>query len=195
MVRQTSNGRMLERIDPKREGKEGEITVVIETPQGSRNKYKYDQEIDAFTLSSVLPAGASFPYDFGFVPSTVGDDGDPLDVLVLMDEPAFPGCVLAVRPIGVIEADQTEKDGKIEKNDRVICVASTARTHGNVRDIGDLADELVEEITHFFISYNDARGRRFEPTGKSNRGRALELIERGRGRFSEERDGADRKKD
>src|SRR5215471_19324706 len=77
------------------------IRVVIETPKGSRNKYALDADNKVFVLKKVLPAGMEFPYDFGFVPSTRADDGDPVDVLVLMDEPAFPGCVLTCRPIGV----------------------------------------------------------------------------------------------
>src|SRR4029453_15828071 len=77
------------------------VRVVIETPKGSRNKYAFDVKDKFFALKKVLPAGMAFPYDFGFVPSTRAEDGDPVDVLVLMDEPAFPGCVLTCRPIGV----------------------------------------------------------------------------------------------
>src|SRR5215210_5336873 len=114
-----------------------ELHVIIETPQGSRNKFNYDEELGLFKLGGVLPAGASFPFDFGFVPSTVGGDGDPLDVLLLMDEPAFTGCLVAARLIGVIEADQTE-DGETTRNDRVIAVATTSRNHGDLRSIQDL---------------------------------------------------------
>src|SRR5215212_8024826 len=87
------------------------VNVVVETPQGSRNKYNFDERLGVFRLGGVLPAGAVFPFDFGFVPSTVGGDGDPLDVLVLMDEPAFPGCLVEARLLGVVEAVQTERDG------------------------------------------------------------------------------------
>src|SRR5690349_6348428 len=81
------------------------IRVIIETPRGARNKFKFDESLQVFRLSSVLPAGAVFPYDFGYVPGTHGDDGDPLDVLVLMDAPAFCGCLVPSRLIGVIEAE------------------------------------------------------------------------------------------
>jgi len=81
------------------------IQVVIETPKGSRNKYAFDPEQKTFQLTKVLPAGMAFPYDFGFVPSTKAEDGDPTDVLVLMDEPAFPGCLLTCRVIGIIEGE------------------------------------------------------------------------------------------
>jgi hypothetical protein len=84
------------------------IKVIVETPRGSRNKYKYERRLKRFRLKSVLPSGTEFPYDFGFVPKTRAADGDPLDVLVLMDEGTFPGCVVEVRLIGVFEARQTE---------------------------------------------------------------------------------------
>src|ERR1700691_4088489 len=88
------------------------LQVVIETLKGSRNKFAFNVDEHIFELKTVLPAGMAFPYDFGFVPSTEADDGDPVDVLVLMDEPAFPGCVLTCRPIGVIEGEQIEKKDK-----------------------------------------------------------------------------------
>src|SRR2546423_3385818 len=119
-----------------------ELNVIIETPKGSRNKFNYDDKLNLFKLGGVLPSGAVFPFDFGFVPSTVGGDGDPLDVLVLMDEPAFTGCLVAVRLIGVIEAEQTEK-GETERNDRLIGVAAKARDHKGVRSLGQLNDHLV----------------------------------------------------
>lgn len=93
---------------PPFDRKSGELNVIIETPRGSRNKYSYDEERKLIRLSGVLPAGAVFPFDFGFVPQTLGQDGGPLDVLVLMDEPVFPGCLVPCRLIGVIEANQTD---------------------------------------------------------------------------------------
>src|SRR5919112_6401161 len=100
-----------------------ELTVIIETPKGSQNKYTYEPRFAAFVLDGVLPAGAVFPFDFGFVPSTIGDDDDPLDLLVLMDAAAFSGCIVPSRLIGVIEAEQTE-NGKTFRNDRLIAVAT-----------------------------------------------------------------------
>lgn len=164
-------------IDPA-DRDHGDLRVVIETPKGSRNKYKFDEEIGAFTLSGVLPVGAAFPFDFGYIPSTIGEDGDPLDVLVLMDEPAFPGCVLDIRLIGVIEACQSEGE-ETAKNDRLIGVAAKSRTHRDVRRLNDLSAELIEEIEHFFVSYNQVKGRTFEPTGRSGPERACELIDAG----------------
>src|SRR5262245_31454553 len=101
----------------------GELNAVIDTPQGSRNKFKFDEGHGLFKLSGVLPAGAVFPHNFGYVPATEGGDGDPLDVLVLMDEPVFVGCLVPSRLIGDIKAEQTEK-GRTTRNDRLIAVAA-----------------------------------------------------------------------
>src|SRR4028119_2143117 len=107
----------------------GALTGRVETPEGSRNKFDFDEELGLFKLGGVLPAGAVFPFDFGFVPATRGGDGDPLDVLVLMDEPAFVGCLVPARLIGVIEAEQTERDGETARNDRLIAVAANSHAH------------------------------------------------------------------
>ena len=116
--------------------------VVIETPKGSRNKFAFDPHDQIFELKKVLPAGMTFPYDFGFVPSTLADDGDPVDVLVLMDEPAFAGCVLSCRPIGVIEGVQEGKKDK-ERNDRIIAVEKDAHSWAGINTIDDLGKELL----------------------------------------------------
>src|ERR1051325_2705092 len=162
---------------------EEELNVVIETPKGSRNKYNYDEKLRLFKLGGVLPAGASFPFDFGFVPSTVGGDGDPLDVLVLMDEPAFAGCLVSVRLVGVIEAEQTERDGETTRNDRLIGVAAESRLHKGVRTLKGLGPALLDEIEHFFVSYNEFKGKRFEPLARSGPKRATELVEEGMKEF------------
>jgi inorganic pyrophosphatase len=160
-----------------------ELNVVIETPKGSRNKYNYDEELGLFKLGGVLPSGASFPFDFGFVPSTVGGDGDPLDVLVLMDEPAFAGCLVRTRLVGVIEAEQTERDGETTRNDRLIGVAADARLHARLRTLEHLDTTLLEEIEHFFVSYNQIKGKKFEPLARSGPARARELVEEGMKQF------------
>ncbi|MBV9608013.1 MAG: inorganic diphosphatase, partial [Acidobacteria bacterium] len=92
------------------------VKVVIETPKGSRNKYAFDQDDRVFVLRKVLPAGMSFPYDFGFVPGTEAEDGDPLDVLLLMEEPAFPGCTVSSRLVGVVKGEETEEENKKVRN-------------------------------------------------------------------------------
>ncbi len=160
---------------PPFDKKTGELNVIIETPRGCRNKYSYDEKRKMFKLGSVLTAGAVFPFDFGFIPGTLGDDGDPLDVLVLMDEPAFPGCFAACRLLGVIEAKQTE-GGKTERNDRLIAVSANAETHREVKSLSDLDKKLVEQIEHFFVSYNAAKGKKFRPLGRYGPKRATRLI-------------------
>lgn len=152
------------------------VHVVVETPKRSRNKYKYDPELGVFLLHKVLPAGASFPYDFGYVPGTLAEDGDPADVLVLMDESAFCGCVVPSRLIGVIEAEQTEA-GQTIRNDRLVCVADCARNYAHLKSIKDMEKHLVDEIEHFFISYNQAEGREFRILKVRGPNRAREVLQ------------------
>src|SRR4051794_6013775 len=148
------------------------LMVVIETPKGSPNKLTFEPRVGTFVLKGVLPAGAVFPFDFGFVPSTRADDGDPVDVLVLMDAPVFPGCLVPSRLIGVIEAEQTE-DGKTERNDRLLAVAAQSAAHHSIRELSDLSPDLIAQIEHFFVSYNAAKGKRFTIKGQFGRRRAL----------------------
>lgn len=154
----------------------GTLNAVIETPKGNRNKYKYDEKRCLFLHSGVLPAGAVFPFDFGFVPATEGGDGDPLDVLLLMDEPAFVGCLVPANLIGVIEAEQTE-DGKTERNDRLIAVAANSRSHRELRSLDQIDENLMREIEHFFVSYNQIKGKKFEPLGRFGPDRARKSIQ------------------
>jgi inorganic pyrophosphatase len=136
--------------------KSGNLNVIIDTPKGSRNKYAFDFRINAYRLKTVLPHGTVFPFDFGSIPGTVAEDGDPLDVLVLMDEPVFIGCLVEARLLGVIEAEQTEA-GKTERNDRLIAVAAESHTNGGLKSLENLDSKLIGEIEHFFVSYNAAR--------------------------------------
>lgn len=156
----------------------GELNAVIETPKNSRNKYEFNEEKEVFKLGGILPLGESFPFDFGFIPHTLGEDGDPLDVLLLMDEAAFPGCLVESRLIGVVQAKQTE-DGKTVRNDRLIAVASKSLLYASVKAIKDLDENLVEQIKHFFVSYNEAKGKKFEPLGEFGAIKAKKLIEQG----------------
>ncbi len=170
-----STASILESLSPFDE-KTNDLNVIIDTPKGSRNKYSFDEELKLFKLSGVLPVGNYFPFDFGFIPNTKGGDGDPIDILVLMDEPAFTGCLISARLIGVIEAEQTERDGKTVRNDRFIGVAMNSRIHTDVNSLDDLNEKLVDEIEHFFVSYNEAKGKRFEPLGRFDSQRAIKLI-------------------
>lgn len=154
----------------------GEVLVVIETPKGSRNKYAYDGQLGVFELKGVLPEGTSFPHDYGYVPSTKGGDGDPLDILVVIDAPAFPGCVIKVRVIGAIEARQTERDGRQERDDRLIGVATQAHTHGHVTSLSDLRPQMVAEIEAFFEHDNRLAGKEFHPVRRSDAEDAMSLV-------------------
>jgi inorganic pyrophosphatase len=136
------------------------LQVIIETPKGSRNKYAFDPEQRIFELKKVLPAGMAFPYDFGFVPSTLADDGDPVDVLVLMDEPAFPGCLVKCRPIGIIEGEQGKKK-KWERNDRIVAVEQDNHSYAHVQHVNDLGKEFVEELEEFFVNYHELSGKKY----------------------------------
>src|ERR1051325_2918876 len=124
-------------LPPWSEDDDHRLTVVIETPKGSRNKFAFDEQRKLFALKKVLPVGMAFPYDFGFVPSTKAGDGDPLDVLVLMDEPAFPGCLLKCRPIGVIEGEQGRKKDA-ERNDRIVAIEQDNHSYAHVKHVDDL---------------------------------------------------------
>ncbi len=155
------------------------LNVIIETPKGSRNKLDYEPDLGVFELAGVLPEGSVFPYDFGFIPSTLGEDGDPLDVLVFLDESVPTGCLISARLIGVIEADQTERDGQTARNDRLLAVATRAHTHADVKTIEDLRPKMVDEIEHFFISYNHTKDKSFKPVSRGGPVRALQLIREG----------------
>jgi inorganic pyrophosphatase len=153
----------------------GYVNVIIDTPKGSRNKFKFDERLGLFRLGGALPLGSVFPFDFGYVPGTQGADGDPLDLLILMDEPAFTGCLLSAKLIGVIEANQTE-EGRTTRNDRLIAVAADSRNHTHIRFLGDLNANLVHEIERFFISYNETKGKQFVLLGRFGPERAIKLI-------------------
>jgi inorganic pyrophosphatase len=134
--------------------------VIIETPKGSRNKYAYDPRERVFELKKVLPAGMIFPYDFGFVPSTIGGDGDPLDVLVLMDEPAFAGCKLTCRLIGIIQGEQFDKK-VTERNDRVVAIEADNHSFAQVKHLDDLGKAFLRELEAFFVNYHALSGERY----------------------------------
>jgi inorganic pyrophosphatase len=159
-------------------GKSHEVNAIVDTPQGSRNKFKYDEESGLFTLGGAMPVGSVFPFEFGFIPSTAGGDGDPLDLLILMDAPTFVGCLVRVRLIGVIVTEQTE-NGKTERNDRLIAVAVNWGRHEHVKALRELPKQLLAEIEHFFVSYNAIKGKKFKPLGRHGPARALALVREG----------------
>ena len=135
--------------------------MIIETPKGSRNKYAFDESQGMFLLKKVLPVGMAFPYDFGFVPSTRAEDGDPVDVLVLMDEPAFVGCLLQCRIIGIIEGEQGKKEER-ERNDRIVAIEMDNHSFADMTHIDDLGKQFVNELEEFFY---DLSGKNYRILG------------------------------
>jgi inorganic pyrophosphatase len=153
----------------------GVCLAVIETPKGRRAKLDYDRKRRAFRLKSLLPEGMSFPLDFGFIPSTLCDDGDPLDVMVLGDEPLCVGGLLDVRLVGVIEAEEDEK-GRSERNDRVLAVAVVSRLYEEIRTPEDLPNDFVANLIDFWIQKDRLEGKTFRPLGVHGRAEAIARV-------------------
>jgi inorganic pyrophosphatase len=152
--------------------------AIIETPRGFRNKFDYDPDSNLFMLGGLLPEGMIFPFDFGFIPATLGDDGDPVDVMVFMDAPAHVGCLLQIRIVGVIQAAQTQ-NGKTEQNDRLLGVAIHSYNHEDVTTIDDVNKTLLNQVEAFFVSYNEQRGKKFQITGTGGPKKALRFLKAG----------------
>jgi inorganic pyrophosphatase len=153
----------------------GLIQVIIETPKGSRNKFAYDEQQNIFIVKKVLPAGMSFPYDFGFLPRTQAPDGDPIDVLLLMDEPAFPGIAVRARLIGIIQGEQVEGKKK-NRNDRLLAVAEMNHEYAYIKKLSDLPDKFVHELEEFFVNYHRLEGKQYKLLGCKGADAAMRAI-------------------
>jgi inorganic pyrophosphatase len=153
--------------------------VIVETPKASRNKYGYDPERGIFTLRKVLPEGMVFPHDFGFLPRTKADDGDPIDVLLLMDVPAFPGCLVPSRLIGVIEGEQIEGKNRV-RNDRLVAVAELSHAYKDWKKLRDLPDQFIKELQAFFVNYHELEGKKYNLLGCKDVKVALDLVKKAR---------------
>lgn len=155
------------------------VDVVIETPKGSAQKYDYDPESHFFKLSKILPAGMVFPYDFGFVPHTKGEDGDPLDVIVISEFCSFPGCMIKCRIIGGIKAEQSEEKGKKKmiRNDRFLAIPKCSAIFDKVKSIEDLPDTIVDQLEDFFIDYNKIEGKEFKALKKLDSKEAGKMVQ------------------
>jgi inorganic pyrophosphatase len=152
--------------------------AIIETPKGRRSKYDYDPKSRLFRLKTILPDGMSFPLDFGFVPSTLCDDGDPLDIMVLVDEASCVGALLDVRLIGVIEAQEVE-DGKKERNDRLLAVAVASHVYSDIKVPGDLPDAFIDNLSQFWTNKDRLEGKSFTVLGVCGPNVAVDLVRRG----------------
>jgi inorganic pyrophosphatase len=155
------------------------IQVIIETPKGSRNKFAFDEEQKVFELKKVLPAGMTFPHDFGFIPSTKAKDGDPVDVLLLMDEPAYPGCLIKCRAVGIIEGEEGENKKDTIRNDRVVAIELQNHTYAHVKHIDDLGKTFIKELEDFFVNYHELSGKQYRVLDVRGPGEARRRIKDG----------------
>jgi inorganic pyrophosphatase len=157
------------------------LNVIVETPKGQRSKFKYDPEHGIFRLQKSLPLGLVFPFDFGFVPSTLGGDGDPLDALILGNEPSMPGILVLCELTAVMEAEQTER-GETKRNDRFIVIPLDAKSREPLQPKMELTEDLLNRIKEFFVVYNELQGEKFKSLGVHGPKRACEILQEGIGR-------------
>lgn len=151
------------------------MDVIIETPKGSCIKYLWDEEIQMYRANKLLGEGLVFPYDFGFIPQTLGDDGDPLDVMVISECETFPGIAIDVRIIGCIRVKQSKKEPLVQ-NDRFLAIPDFSREYASVKDIATLPEPIINKITGFLRNYVEAAGKKIEIEGLVDVNEALELI-------------------
>ena len=167
----------LTRLPNRLEAAHGTCLAIVECSRGDRCKFAYDPHLEGFELKRLLPAGMSFPLDFGFVPSTKAEDGDPLDIMVINDVPLPMGAITLVRLIGVIEAQQTE-NGVTVRNDRLIGVSVTSLIFGKTRELDDLPADFLDTLRTFWTQYEKLRGVGFEILGVRDAAMALEAVHR-----------------
>ncbi len=156
-----------------------EVNAVIEIPRGDKNKYEYDKQLNVFRLDRNLYSPVHYPGDYGFIPSTLSRDGDPLDVLVLVDAPSFTGCLMTVRPIGMLEMiDQGKEDEKI------LAVGTNNPIFENIEDYDQLYPHLLLEIEHFFTVYKELEAKSTKILGWQNSERARAVVKDSHDRYS-----------
>ncbi|SDE00465.1 inorganic pyrophosphatase [Mucilaginibacter pineti] len=156
--------------------KEQLITVLVESPKGYRQKFDFEPGSGRMKLSKLLPEGLMFPFDFGMIPDTKGEDGDPLDVIVLSESGTFPGCLLDCRLIGALTAEQTERDGQQMRNDRFIGVSAVSRQFEEVKTLADLPEDILTQTEAFFENYNRQAGKRFRVLERLEADAAKQLL-------------------
>lgn len=160
------------------------LNVMIEVPKGSRNKYEFDPELGAIKLDRFLFSSMVYPVDYGMLPGTLGEDGDPLDAMVCVSEPTFPGCIIPSHPIGLF---RMVDDGELD--DKILCVPSHDPNWNSIRSLKELPDQLQQEISHFFSVYKQPEGKVVDVDGWYPLDKAMEVLEKARGRY-EDREGA-----
>jgi inorganic pyrophosphatase len=154
---------------------DGDVRVVIETPRGSRAKFRYDPELQIFTLSKSLLVGLTYPHDWGFVPSTKAEDGDPIDIMVIHDAATSPGLVLTCRAIGVLQIEQQSKNNA-ERNDRLFAVPRRSHSERGLRDVRDLSKPILEELEKFFVATDELEDKELKIIGWKGPKIALKAI-------------------
>ncbi len=153
--------------------KPGVLNVLIEITGGSKNKYEFDKDMNAMILDRVLFASVQYPYDYGFIPNTLADDGDPLDGLVLIDEPTFPGCIIAARPIGMLEMI----DGG-DRDEKVLCVPVDDPRYKDYKSLKDVPSHRLDEIAEFFKTYKNLEKKTTEILGWKDVEEVMPLVEK-----------------
>ncbi len=156
------------------------LNVLIEIPKGSRNKYEWDEELAAIKLDRYLFSSVVYPTDYGFVPETWALDDDPLDAMVCVTEPTFPGCVIPVKAIALLRMSDDD-----EKDDKILCVPHNDPNWNTIEALDDLPERFRTEIEHFFSIYKQPEGKDVTVDGWFSREEALEEIENARGRWRE----------
>jgi inorganic pyrophosphatase len=165
---------------------DGNLRVVVETPRGSQAKLDYDPKLKTFTLAKSLLTGLSYPYDWGFIPATRAEDGDPLDVMVIHDAGTFPGLVLTCKIIGVLQVEQHRKGKKAERNDRVFAVPRGSHAEKDLSDVRDLTSAKREELEKFFIATDELEDKQVKILGWKGPKAALKTIKKGADAFQNE---------
>jgi inorganic pyrophosphatase len=152
------------------------VNVIVETPKGSTQKYDFDPKTGYFKLKKTMPLGSVFPFDFGFIEGTIGEDGDPLDIIIISEIETFPGCAVDCRIIGAIEAEQQEPDGEKMRNDRYIGIPEISNQYAEIKEMKDFPKQIIDELSNFFVNYNEQAGKKFEPLKRINAKRAIKMV-------------------
>ncbi|MDB5005172.1 MAG: hypothetical protein JWQ34_3397 [Mucilaginibacter sp.] len=152
------------------------VTAMIECPKGFNQKFDYEPKEKRFKLSKILPAGLTFPFDFGMIPGTKGEDGDPLDIIVVSEDATFPGCLIDCRIIGALQAEQTERNGETMSNDRFIGVSDVSQLFAEIQTLEQLPEAILNQLEAFFKNYNEQAGKAFQVTARLTARQAAKLL-------------------
>jgi inorganic pyrophosphatase len=152
------------------------VTAMVESPKGFNQKFDYDPKEERFRLNKILPLGLVFPFDFGMIPGTQGEDGDPLDMIIIAESATFPGCLIDCRIIGAFQAEQTERDGRKMRNDRFLGVPVISQLFPDVDEMEQLPENILNQLEHFFRNYNEQAGKQFQVIRRLNAAEAQALL-------------------